>query len=198
MADLEQRLARLEQHLGLPPHTPATTRLEKPPGVPAPAPIAPVPAPEDLEVVVGQNWFANVGIVVLTCGVAFTLSLPLASLPAAAPALIGYALTAGLFLASQVRRQPFTLLADGLRGAAMALLCFSSLRLFYFGATPALDVDAFPGRLLLLLTVAANVTYALRQPSGALLVIALLTGYVVAVVVNSPWWLGLDSSLFPR
>jgi len=193
LADLELRLARLEQHLGLPPLSEAGRAV---PNAPLPsaevsAALAPVSPPEDLEEVVGQNWFANVGIIVLTCGVGFALSLPFSSLGAAVPALIGYLLCGGLFLASHFGRQSLGLMAPALRGAAMALLCFSTLRLFFFGAAPALAVDSFPGLFLLLATVALNVAYAIRQPSGALLVIALLTGYVVAVTVNSPWWLGV-------
>lgn len=188
LAQLAQRLARLEQHLGLPPLETAASPVATP--VAAAVVVAP-PAEEDLESVVGQNWFAAVGIVVLTCGVAFALSLPFASLPALLPALIGYLLTGGLFYASHAGRQSFALVALCLRGAAMALLCFSTLRLFFFGAVPALDVDSVLGRLVLLAAVGGNLAIAQRQPSGALAVLALLTGFLTAVVVNSPWWLFL-------
>jgi hypothetical protein len=179
---LEQRLTRLERFLDLPPFEAA----------PAPevAPVAALePAGEELEVVVGQNWFAAVGIVVLTCGVGFALSLPFAQLPAAVPSLIGWLLTGGLFFAAHLWRNSFALASHCLRGAAMALLYFSTLRLFFFGATPVLDMASGAGRVVLLLAVALNLTVALRQTSGALVVLALLTGYVTAAVVGSPWWL---------
>ena len=179
---LEQRLARVEKLLALPP-----LEVDAPSVVSVAVPAAP-PA-EDLEYVVGQNWFATVGVVVLTCGVAFALSLPLPQLPAWAPSLIGYLLTGALFFAAHAGRKTFELVARGLQGAAMALLCFSTLRLFFFGATPALDINSGPSRLVLLAAVVVNLVVAWRQPSPALVILALLTGYLTAVVVNSPWWL---------
>ena len=83
LADCETRLARLEAYLDLAP--------AKMP-VPAQAPAG--RTGEELEFVVGQNWFALVGIVVLATGVAFTLSLPYPDLPAAVPSLAGFAAAA--------------------------------------------------------------------------------------------------------
>ncbi len=193
LARLERRLNRLEQALSLPP--PEDEPVAPPAAVTAPEPAAPVavPAPaaeeEELEYVVGQNWFAAVGIVVLTCGVAFALSLPLASLPAALPALLGYLVTGGMFFAAHRWQRSFELVALCLRGAAMGLLYFSTLRLYFFGPAPVLDLASPASRAVLLLAVAANVYVALRQASAALVVLALLTGYFTAVVANAPWWL---------
>ena len=185
---LERRLARLEQHLGLPPldaPLPVDTTV-------APAPVAatmPAAAPEDLESVVGQNWFAGVGIVVLTCGVGFTLSLPFPSLPAFLPALVGYALSGALFFAGKAGRHAIAPVSRGLTGAAMALLYFATLRLFVFGATPVLALDSTFGRLLLVAAVAANLAFAWRQSSHVLLGFALLTGYFTSALLDSPGWL---------
>lgn len=184
LARLEQRLTRLEIFLSLPPLPAAgdsAAELAPPPAAAAPE--------EELEYVVGQNWFAGVGIVALTCGVGFALSLPFPRLPAILPSLAGYLLTGGLFLFSHFGRKSFELAALCLRGAGMALLYFSTLRLFFFGATPVLGLDTWLGRLVLLAAVAVNLTLALRRPSRALLILALFTGYLTAVVPNSPLWL---------
>jgi hypothetical protein len=182
LARLEERLARIEKVLALPPLESAAPPAE---AIAVPAP----PAAEDLEYVVGQNWFAGVGVVVLTCGVGFALSLPLPQLPAWAPSLIGYLLTGGLFFAARAGHKTFELVARGLRGAAMALLYLSTLRLFFFGATPVLDIAFGPSRMVLLAAVGLNLVVAWRQPSTSLVILALLTGYLTAAVVNSPWWL---------
>lgn len=189
LARLEQRLARLEKFLDLPPLETGAASVETTAatGETAVAPAA--PAGEDLEYVVGQNWFAGVGVLVLTCGAGFALSLPFAGLPALVPSLIGYLLTGVLFAAAFFGSKSFELVARCLKGAAMALLYFSTLRLFFFGAVPALDIASGPSRLVLLAAVVLNLALAGRQPSGALVVLALLTGYVTAMVVNSPWWL---------
>jgi hypothetical protein len=52
-----------------------------------------------------------------------------------------------------------------------------------------LAIDSAPSRFLLLAAVVINLVLAFRQPSGALVILALLTGYATAVVVGSPWWL---------
>src|SRR5476649_385559 len=84
--ELEERLAKLEAHIG-----PAAGTAPVPPP-PAESPAAAGRAEDELEFEVGQNWFATVGIVVLTVGAGFTLSLPYAGLPPGVPSLIGFAL----------------------------------------------------------------------------------------------------------
>lgn len=207
LALLEQRLARLEQHLGLPPADSAISALpaaslqpaeatSSPPPASDPSPLASghspptsaatEPPPEDLEFVVGQNWFAIVGIVIFTCGVAFALSLPLPGLPAAAPSLIGVAIAGGFLLAAQLGRASFELVAGYFRGAGVALLFFAVLRLYYFGDVHALAADSHVGAALLVAAVGLNVALALRQRSQPLLGLALLTGAVAALAVGAP------------
>jgi hypothetical protein len=189
LARLEQRLARIERHLQLP------TTGEQPGAAPAGdqaaeffllSPAAVPRSGEELEYVVGQKWFAGVGVIVLTCGVGFALSLPLPGLPPAAPAAAGSILAAGLLLVARVWRESFTLVAGQLRGAAMALLFFSTLRLFYFGQTHVLEVESAGGRAVLAAAVAANLWLALRRQSPWLLGLAMLTGLVAAIAVGAP------------
>jgi len=177
---LEQRLARIEQYLRLP----ALDAGEARPGVTAAA----AAAEGELEFVVGQNWFASVGIIVLTCGVGFALSLPLAGLPPFVPSLTGGVVAAGLLLLARRWRTSFELVAGYFRGAGMALLYFSVLRLFFFGATHAMDINSAGGRLLLAGVVTANLTVALRRQSVWLLGLALVTGLVTVVAVGAPWF----------
>jgi uncharacterized membrane protein len=188
---LELRLARLEQHLQLPPLEVAAepgasaasiTEVTSPPPTPTAQPD------EELEFVVGQNWFASVGALVLTCGVGFALSLPLAGLPPAAPSVLGYVVAASLLLVARLWQKSFELVAGYFRGAGMALLYFSTLRLFFFGAVHVLDIDSTGGRVLLTLVVAANLIVALRQKSPWLLGLALLTGLITAVVIGAPYF----------
>lgn len=198
MARLEQRLCRLEQHLGLPPlpgESPTTT--------PAPTTMAddlistvmPEKTGEELEFVVGQSWFAGVGVTVLTCGIGFALSLPYAGLPAAVPSAGGFLLAAGLLLAARLGRQSFELLAGHLRGAGMALMFFATLRLFYFSATPVLDLGSAGGRLVLVLAVVGNLVLALRRKSPWLLGLAMVFALVAALLVGTALWVGTTVAL---
>jgi|CZKI01.1.fsa_nt_gi hypothetical protein len=183
IAQLEERLARLEARIGL-------GAGESPAPVPAPAgPAAPAGRPEeDLEFKVGQNWFAVAGILALAIGAAFTLCLPYARLPAAVPALAGGVVAAGLFLLAHVWRRSFELVAGYLRGAGMALLFFATLRLYFFGAQHVLATGDLAGRAPLVLVVALNLAIAWRRRSPWLTGLALAMGYATAIAVGSAWF----------
>ncbi len=201
LQSIERRLARLEARLDLAPldepadgvHRDAATARAG--GEPAPAPAsmhddepADHPASEqDLEFMVGQNWLASVGILVLSCGVGFALLLPLPGLPPFLPSLAGGAVALALMGLAVRWRGTFELVAGYFRGAGMALLYFSVLRLFFFGAEHVLSVDSVAGRLLLLAVVAANVAVALHRNSAWLVALALLTGFVSVVAIGGPW-----------
>lgn len=180
LAELEQRVARLEAaHHSASASAPA----------PAPARVAAAVAADrhtedELEFEVGQNWFATVGIGVLTLGAGFSLSLPYASLPAGLPSLIGVGVAGALFTLAQRGQQSFVLISAYLRGAAMSLLYFATLRLYFFGSTHLLSPDTVPGRALLVLVVAVNLMLAYRRRSPWLLGLALLLGYLTAIIVG--------------
>jgi len=180
IAQLEARVAKLESRIGL-----ASEAL--PTAAPPPTKaMAGVGRTEDeFEFEVGQNWFAKVGIVVLTIGAGFMVSLPYASLPAGAPSLIGYALAVVFFTLARIWRQSFELVSGYLRGGAMALLYFATLRLYFFGPRHLLSTGDFTGRTLLVLVVATNLILAYRRKSPWLSGLALVTGYVTAIAIGA-------------
>lgn len=185
LAELEQRIARLEAtHPAVPVSAPA----------PAPARVEAAAAvdrhaEDEFEFQVGQNWFATVGIGVLTLGAGFSLSLPYASLPAGLPSLVGAGVAVALFGLAQRWQQSFVLISAYLRGAAMALLYFATLRLYFFGSTHLLSPDTGPGGTLLVLVVAFNLVLAYRRRSPWLLGLALLLGYLTAIIVGTAGFL---------
>jgi uncharacterized membrane protein len=182
---LEERIARIEAHLGLAGEAATPCSHELPP-------VSAVPmaenAEEDLEFEVGQNWFAVAGILALALGAAFMLSLPYARLPASVPSFVGFVVAAGLFLLAHVWQRTFELVASYLRGAGMALLYFATLRLYFFGAQHALSTESSVGRALLVLVVALNLAIGWRRKSPWLTGLALLTGYATAIAVGSAWF----------
>jgi len=177
LAQVEARLSRLEDYLQLDAGEAS-----------APSPDASRRREDELEFKVGQNWFAAVGILVLVIGAAFTLSLPYAGMPDAAPSLIGYGVAAALFLLARAWRRTFELVAGNLRGAAMALLYFATLRLCYFGDRHALDAAAPAGQALLVLAAAANLALAIAWRSPWLAAIALASAFATALAVGSGWF----------
>ena len=188
LARLEERLARIEEHLGLKP-TPAqpeTAALENAGQATGGGVVA--KEQDELEFELGQTWFAKVGIVVLALGMAFLLTFPYAGLPAIAPALFGYVLAGGLFLLAYIWRASFDLVSRYLRGAGMALLFFTTLRLFYFGPESVLEASSVAGASLLILILVVNTTVALRRNSPYLFGLVLTTGFATALAVGSTWF----------
>lgn len=190
--NLEERISRIEQNLGLArlePH-------EQPAELKQPVPRAKGEEEEELEFRLGQNWFAKVGIIVLAIGMAFLLTQPFEGLPSILPVLMGYVLVAGLFGLSRLWKESFALISGYLRGAAMALLYFTTLRLFFFSADPLLEPNSLPGIFLVVAVSSVNVLLALRRKSHYLLALALATAYASAIVVGSAWFvLGLLTAL---
>ncbi|MBM4169571.1 MAG: DUF2339 domain-containing protein [Ignavibacteria bacterium] len=178
---LEARVQRIEDYLGIKPLKEET---------PQPAqelPAVPVTSEEEdeMEFELGQAWFAKVGIIVLAIGIAFLLTFPYEALPPSAPAIFGYFITGGIFLLAHLWRNSFTLLSRYLVGGGMALLYFTTLRLYFFGSSPTLSTETFGGAIVLILAVAVNVAIALSRKSVYLLGIAITTGGATALVIDS-------------
>lgn len=183
LTQLEQRLARLEEHAGLttPPASPVAA------AGPLPEAVAQRPqADDELEFEVGQVWFANIGIVVLAIGAGFALSQPFPGLPPWVPSAAGVGTAGALFLLSKLLGGSFALMAGYLRGAAMLLLFSSALRLYYFGAQPVLTTDTMAGRLVLPLVAAANLVIGFRRRSVWLTGTALLLGHLTLLAIGAP------------
>jgi uncharacterized membrane protein len=181
---LEERIARIEENLGLAPLVPPTQEEESRPQ----APVVKAEEEEELEFRLGQNWFAKVGIVVLAIGMAFLLTQPFEGLPPVLPVAIGGLLVVILFGLSRLWRESFALISGYLRGAAMALLYFTTLRLFFFSAHPLMEASSVPGAVSLVAVSAANIILAFRRKSHYLLALALTTAYATAVVVGTAWF----------
>ena len=177
---MEQRLSKLERMLGV-----ADVRRDQvqvPEGASA-------RAGGELELAVGQNLFARVGILVMAIGVGLALSLPWHGISAVAPSAVGWFLAASLLLLAGSLNHSFPVIARDLRPAGMALLFFATLRLCYFGEPCVLPHDSLGGSVALDLVVAANLAIGWCRKSAPLTGLAILTGYAAALAVGTPWHL---------
>jgi uncharacterized membrane protein len=177
---LEERIARIEEHLGLesgaePENRPSTATSGTPDD-----------EEEKLELQLGQNWFAKVGIAVLALGIIFLLAFPYKNLPPALPSLFGYALVAGIFGLSRYWRDTFQQVSRYLLGGGLLLLYFSTLRLAHFSPDPA--ITSLPLEVgLLLAVVAFNLTVAARRQSVYLAGMSLFCGFLTALLAAEPY-----------
>ena len=178
LARLEQRLARVEEMLGV-VDVPEEERSLR---------ATPLSADGEFEMAVGQNLFAKVGIVVLAIGAALTLSLPWHGLPAVVPSAAGWLLAGGLFVLAGWLHEALPLIARHFRGAGMALLFFATLRLCYFGVEPLFAPASVAAASSLAFAVAINLVIGWWRKSVFLTGLAMLTGYAAALGVGTPWY----------
>ena len=136
IARLEARVAELERIVGISENSLPSKNQMSPVG----RAVAKT-SEEEIELELGQNWFAPVGIIALAVGAGFMLTLPYPHLPAIVPSAAGLLIAGGIFATAYWGRDAFVLVSSYLRAAAMALQYCAILRLFYFCAAPALSAD---------------------------------------------------------
>ena len=175
LRNLESRISRIESVLDLRADAAADPKAN-----PAEPSVA-VEDDEELELQLGQNWFAKAGIVGLALGVAFLLTLPYNGLPPILPSLIGCALVGSIIGLSRYWRDTFQQVSRYLLGGGLLLLYFTTLRLAMFSPTPALTNTSVESGLLLLI-VAINLTVAIRRASAYLTAFGLALGYLTALL----------------
>jgi hypothetical protein len=172
---LESRIARIEAHLEISQSTPEED------SEPPPRHSVAVEDDEELELRVGQNWFANAGIVGLALGIAFLLTLPYDGLPSFLPSLLGYALVGGIFFLSHYWKESFQQISRYLLGGGLLLLYFATLRLSHFTPVPAITTPAIELPLLLVVVV-YNLSVAFKRQSIYLTASHLALGYLTALI----------------
>jgi hypothetical protein len=140
---------------------------------------------DELERQIGQPAFTLASVIALTSGLGFLLSLPHPNLPPAAPAIAGLVSSSVLLGVAHLLQKKIPALGGYVRGAALLLLYFATLRFFFFGREPALDPDSIFGSALLLLVTVTIAVIAWRARSRWLVLLALLMGTATALTVGS-------------
>ena len=169
---LESRIALIESRLEL-----ESLKAAEPES----APTVAAEDDEELELELGQNWFAKAGIVGVALGIAFLLTLPYASLPSFLPSLLGYVLVGGIFFLSHYWKESFQQVSRYLLGGGLLLLYFTTLRLSHFTPDPALSNTTIELGLLLIV-VSGNLVVAYRRQSMYLAGFSLTLGFLTALI----------------
>jgi hypothetical protein len=176
LRSLEMRVARIESHLEL-----ESSKIPEPETTPAVA----AEDDEELELELGQNWFAKAGIVGLALGIAFLLTLPYSGFPSFLPSLLGYCLVGSIIFLSHYWKESFQQVSRYLLGGGLLLLYFTTLRLFHFTPAPALT-DKSIELALLLVVVSGNLVVALGRESIYLAGFSLTLGFLTVLIGGQP------------
>ncbi|MFZ1728970.1 MAG: hypothetical protein WBQ23_04770 [Bacteroidota bacterium] len=177
LAALDRRLQAIEEKLQL-PITPAVEY-----SVPeAPAPVV----RESLEYRIGRSWLPKLGVIVLTLGVMFLLTLPLSLLPALIANTLGFAIAGVLLLLSRFWAKSMVEFSRYMSGGAMLLLFFSAMRLHFFSENPVIT-DGTVTFGLLLAIAAVNLFLSVRARSSYLAALSLAMACAAVLAGPSPW-----------
>jgi len=190
IAELEGRLARMEERLG---------KVELVLGMQEPveqrkSAAKPARDKAELELAVGQHLFSKVGILVLAIGGMLTLSLPWAGLASYLPSLAGLGAALALFATARLLQKRAPMDARYFRISAMALLFFAALRMCHFVESPCFGPQSAAAALTLAVAVAINLAVACWRKSIFLTGMGLVTGFIAALAVGTPYYtLGMIS-----
>lgn len=187
IASLEARMSRIEERLGI--GSAGAGRPVEARGGAIPAALQPVDfeavrPTQDLEFAVGQNGFSLAGILVLTLGAGFVISLPFPGMPPGTPGAAGLALGAGLMVLAHVWRSSFALVSGYLRGASIVLLYIATMRLYFPASHGVLDAGGLPGRSVLIAALAGCIAFALWRGSAWLTTLGFSLGFLSALMVG--------------
>lgn len=175
---LEARIARIEASLHLDAELPGYAADDA-------SPREETAQAEALEVRIGQDWFAKLGIVILAIGVGFALTLSYPALPLAAPSIAGMLIAGAIIVAAIRWRDSLHHISGYLLGGGIVLAFVAILRLQFFGIAPAVESRALVSGMLALL-VGFCLRIAARRKSPYLVGLCLILGYGVALIADSP------------
>ncbi|OGB60389.1 MAG: hypothetical protein A2Y94_08315 [Caldithrix sp. RBG_13_44_9] len=180
LKNLEARVVKLESQLKFSPSVEAETDVR---------PLIPANLNEvtaNLEMRIGQFWFAKAGIVILALGIVFLLTFPYKTLPAILPSLVGYLLVIFILTLSFLWRNSITYLSSYLLGGGLVLLYFSTLRLHYFSLDSVIEKKSI---LIGLLLVTVFLTYfaAVRRKSAYFAALSTTLGGITAIISDQTY-----------
>ncbi|MEE9448918.1 MAG: hypothetical protein V3V72_02615, partial [Ignavibacteriaceae bacterium] len=179
LKNIEDRLSQVETKLQIEPET-VEDKVQ-----PVPEVIKPV-ADDDLEIRLGEYWIPKVAIVAFIIGMIFFLTFPLKGLPIGFPIVFGYLMTVIVLIAAKILKKSFTQFTGYAVGGSMVIFYLTTLRLHFFGreqliSSPGIEI------LLLVIVTAGSLVLAVRRSSVYLIALALLLGYVTAMINSNAY-----------
>ena len=143
---------------------------------------------DSLELKIGQNWFAKMGIVVIIVGIMFLLSLPYDNLPSFGPALCGYICGILLIFISRYLKKSLPFIEGYAIGSGLVLFFFSTLTLHFFKSDPLIKSNSI-FILLLMVVIAINILISVKRKSSYLFSLSLIMGYLTAIISGDSYYL---------
>ena len=183
---LDQRISRLETHLGLAAAAAVSPPSSQVPKV-APPPPARVREYDDsagLERNIGEFGLAWFGSAILLLGVAFLMTYTYGLGYRTLASILGYLSALGCYFASRMWKDSATHLSRIMASGSVILLYYATLRLHYFSSEPLVR-NAVLAFSALLLVVAFQFYLAIKRNSQTLAILAVLLALISGHVSDS-------------
>ena len=183
---LDQRISRLETHLGLSaaeavsPAISQTSKIAQPP----PARVREFDDSAGLERNIGEFGLAWFGSAILLLGIAFLMTYTYSLGYRTLASILGYSSALGCYLASRMWKDSATHLSRIMASGSVVLLYYATLRLHYFSSEPLVR-NAILAFSALLIIVAFQFYLSIKRNSQTLAVLAVLLALVSGHVSDS-------------
>ncbi|MBU1100886.1 MAG: hypothetical protein KKA84_10840 [Bacteroidetes bacterium] len=142
--------------------------------------------PNLVELNLGEHWFANIGILILTFGFMLLLTLKYESYGSFIPSTGGYVITAIFFLLANILKVNYSLVSKQLFASGFALFYLTTLRLFHFTSEPFLS-NVILESILLIGVASIGLFIAYRRDSNYLFGLNLGLLILTGLIINTPF-----------
>lgn len=180
LRNLDERLLKVESKLGL-----ATYNLESEQKNETNDKFS---EPNSIESSLGEYWFANLGILILTVSVILLLTSSFSNLPSIIPSAIGLVFTGATLFLSKILSNNYKYVSNYLYGTGLILLFFSAVRLFHFGAEPIIENILFKATVLLAVVI-LSLFLSIKRNSPYIAGLSLTLGCVTGLIIGNGYFI---------
>jgi predicted membrane protein DUF2339 len=183
LRDLDARIARIEQHLGLAPLDPSSYHSATPGSTSFVTPGDANQEKLEIEGNIGEFGLAWVGSIVFFLGITFLIAYTASTGHALTSTAVGFFASAGLFTASTLWKARAPYLSRIVVTASVLLLFYTTMRLHFFSPNPLVS-NPYIVLVLLLIVVGLQLYLALQEESQALCIVGILLGMAAALLID--------------
>jgi uncharacterized membrane protein len=183
LQELDARISRIEQHLGLAPLDSAFAHSAATDSTSVPTRYESNQEGSEIEGSIGEFGLAWVGSIVFFLGIAFLITYTASRGHALTSAAVGFVAAAGLFTASILWKARASYLSRLVVIGSVLLLFYTTMRLHFFSPEPLIS-NPYIVLALLLFVVGLQLYLALQRASQALCIIGILLGMVASLLID--------------
>ncbi len=179
---LDQRISRIEAHLGLKPVDSSAPEVNGIHNLPQQPTLE--PEGEHLELRFGEFGLAWIGSVILLLGMVFLIAYTYHRGQKVLATALGFSATVVLYLIARYWRDSIPHISRLMLTSSLLLLYYTTMRLYFFSEAPIVS-NIYAGFCILLLVVAVELFFALWKNSQTLSCLTIVLGLFTSLLSDS-------------